>query len=173
MALPSRILVKTKEIPLRKLFVLSEQVIVTIEPKELVTILGSCVSVCLWDRKRQLGGMNHFLLPETVNQVNSLKGGIESTRRLIDAMIAQTFVPKNFEAQIFGGANRFFKDENFLNVGRQNVEAAKIVLAEARIPIVHQDTGGESGRKIYFNTETGQVRVIKISYDDPPPSVQL
>jgi len=26
-------------------------------------VLGSCVAVCLWDKRRGVGGMNHFVLP--------------------------------------------------------------------------------------------------------------
>jgi chemotaxis protein CheD len=151
---------------LPKVFVIGGQVVALEIPCELVTILGSCVSVCLWDRKRRAGGMNHFLLPETVNDAKSLHGGIAATRTLIQSMLRKS-VSKNLEAQIFGGANRFFSDESFLNVGRQNVVAAKVALEEAGIPVVHQDTGGVPGRKIYFNTQTGAVVVQKIHYTVP------
>jgi chemotaxis protein CheD len=161
----------TKVAGLKKVFVLSEQVIVTPEPRELVTILGSCVAVCLWDRVNKIGGMNHFLLPETVNKSNSLKGGIASTRLLIKLMLSKSPNPKNIDARVFGGANRFFKEESFLHVGLQNVEAAKNVLFEAGIPIFYHDTGGELGRKIYFNTFTGKIRLIRINYTGPEPTL--
>jgi chemotaxis protein CheD len=151
----------------QKSFVLGGQVVVPDEPRELVTILGSCVSVCLWDKKLRTGGMNHFLLPETINNAKSLDGGISATRALIQSMIRKASIIKNLEAQVFGGANRFFKDESFLNVGRQNVEAARIALEETGVRIVHQDTGGEPGRKIYFNTQTGMVLIQKINYTLP------
>ena len=79
----------------------------------------------------------------------------------------QKSVTKNLEAQIFGGANRFFSDESFLNVGKQNVVAAKVALEEAGIPVVHQDTGGVPARKMHFNTQTGTVVVQKIRYTMP------
>ena len=148
------------------MFVLGGEVVELEIPCELVTILGSCVSVCLWDRKRREGGMNHFLLPETVNDAKSLHGGIAATRILIRSML-QKSVTKNLEAQIFGGANRFFSDESFLNVGKQNVVAAKVALEEAGIPIVHQDTGGVPGRQLYFNTQTGIGVVQNIHYTVP------
>jgi chemotaxis protein CheD len=74
---------------------------------------------------------------------------------------------KNIEARVFGGANRFFVDKSFLNVGMDNIAAAKFVLEEARIPIVQLDAGGQAGRKIYFNTLTGIVRVIQINQTLP------
>ena len=137
--------------------------VVKVVPSELITILGSCVSVCLWDKKTKTGGMNHYLLPETINDANSLDGGINATRFLIQSMIRKFSTIKNMEAKVFGGANRFFIEKNFLNVGVQNVEAAKFALDEAGIHIVEQDTGGRAGRKIYFNTFTGKVHVLKVS----------
>ena len=150
---------------LNKLFVLGGQVVVTEVPRELVTILGSCVSVCLWNREKLVGGMNHFLLPETVNDAKSLQGGIASTRKLIQSMTHLLVTGNNLEAKIYGGANRFFVEKSFLNVGMQNVEAAKFALDEAGIPIVFQDTGGKAGRKIYFNTLTVVVQVLKVNYE--------
>jgi chemotaxis protein CheD len=149
---------------LKKIFLHSGHVVVTDQPHELVTILGSCVSVCVWDKKFQIGGMNHYLLPETVNDARSLNGGISATRVLIQMMLRKSSGLKNLEAQIFGGSNRFFTEASFLSVGKQNVTAAKVVLEEAGVVLVHQDTGGEPGRKIYFNTQTGKVVVNKINH---------
>lgn len=155
-------------VSLKKIFVLGGQVSILDEPGDLITILGSCVSVCLWDRETRVGGMNHFLLPETVNDSKSLNGGISSTRKLIQLMSLRVPNIKKLEARIFGGANRFFKEKSFLNVGAQNVEAAKIVLEESGINAVQFDVGGEPGRKIHFNTETGKIRIIKIEYEKYP-----
>jgi chemotaxis protein CheD len=161
MIIPAR----AKNVDLEKIFILGGQLFTTTTPKEYVTILGSCVSVCLWDKKTKAGGMNHFLLPETVNDAKSLNGGIIATRVLIQSMLNNLCSVKNPEAKIFGGSNRFFTNESFLNVGAQNVVAAKFALEEARITIVREDTGGIPGRKIYFNTQTGIVRVEKINYN--------
>jgi chemotaxis protein CheD len=158
------VLPKMKIASLEKVFVIGGQIVTTVEPQEIVTILGSCVSVCLWDKKTKSGGMSHFLLPETVNDAKSLNGGISSTRLLIQSMIDKFSLIKNLEAKIYGGSNRFFTDESFLNVGTQNVVAAKFALEEAGIPIMVEDTGGKPGRKIYFNTQTGIVHVEKINY---------
>jgi chemotaxis protein CheD len=156
---------------LEKVFVLGGRIVIATVPQQLVTILGSCVSVCLWDRKTRVGGMNHYLLPEIVNEARSLDGGIGSTRMMIRSMTQKFSVIKNVEAKIYGGSNRFFTDKSFLNVGNQNIMAAKFVLEEAGIPIVQEDTGGKAGRKIYFNTYTGMVRVEKINYEGTEETV--
>lgn len=154
----------TREVTLfKKVFVIGGSLAVTETPTEFVTILGSCVSVCLWDRKLKIGGMNHFLLPETVNDAKSLNGGIGATRTLIREMTRKLSIIKNLEAKIYGGANRFFVEKSFLNVGHQNVQAAKFALDESGIYIAEHDTGGQSGMKIYFNTQTGIVQVKRIN----------
>src|SRR5262245_36230739 len=111
MAVP-RIAVRTASKPSPKiLFVLVGQVVVMEEPFVLTTVLGSCVSVCIWDKKTLRGGMNHFLVPETVNDATSLSGGIASTRLLVESMLKFSGI-KNLEAKIFGGSNRFFTDKS-------------------------------------------------------------
>jgi chemotaxis protein CheD len=107
------------ETKLKRVFVIGGNMVISKSPQELVTILGSCVSVCLWDKKIGTGGMNHFLLPELVNTARSLEGGIESTRMLIQAMIRNGASIKNLGAGIYGGSNRFFSIHSFLNVGPQ------------------------------------------------------
>lgn len=145
---------------LNKIFVLSGEIVVSDAPVELITILGSCVSVCLWDKDSKIGGMNHYLLPENAKESNRTNSGITATKILIQSVIKKIGSIKNLEARIFGGGNRFLN--GFLAVGPQNIEAAKKVLREYGIPIVEDHTGGKNGRKIYFNTLTGDVTVISV-----------
>ncbi|MEA1973295.1 MAG: chemotaxis protein CheD, partial [Candidatus Cloacimonadota bacterium] len=48
---------------MKKEFVYAGQIIVSKTPMELYTVLGSCISVCIWDNKLRIGGMNHYMLP--------------------------------------------------------------------------------------------------------------
>ena len=144
-----------------KKFVQGGELVIAETPMELVTIVGSCVAVCLWDKKTKTAGMNHYMLPSVDDAKNLLNGGLSATRLLIKSMIARMSDIKNLEAKVFGGGNRYFSD-SFLVVGPQNVEAAKQVLLEAGIPIVLEHTGGIFGRKVYFDTLTGTVSVTAI-----------
>ncbi len=146
---------------LEKKYVLGGQLVIAETPMELITVVGSCVAVCLWDRKTKTGGMNHYLLPSVDDVTNLMNGGLSATRLLIKSMINKMSEIKNLEAKIFGGGNKFFSD-NFLVVGPQNVDAAKQVLSDAGIPIVLENTGGIFGRKVYFDTLTGNVSVTAI-----------
>ena len=146
---------------LEKKFVLGGQLVIAETPMELVTIVGSCVAVCLWDKKTKIGGMNHYMHPSVNDVTNLMNGGLSATRLLIKSMVSKMSEIRNLEAKIFGGGNKFFS-ENFLVVGSQNVAAAKHVLKEAGIPIVLQNTGGIFGRKVHFETLTGNVSVTAV-----------
>ncbi|MFW5811032.1 MAG: chemotaxis protein CheD, partial [Thermodesulfobacteriota bacterium] len=68
--------------------------------------------------------------------------------------------PRNLEAQIIGGA--YNPGISGKNIGRENIQVARKLLARKRIRIVSEDVGGEKGRKVVFNTHTNEVAVIKV-----------
>ncbi len=132
----------------------SEQLYVAVNKTEIVTVLGSCVAVCLFCTKTKIGGMNHYLLPFwNGNGLKSLKYGNISTERLIEGMLAEGAELRRIEAKIFGGAVLNINEE--LSVGSRNVQIAMKILNDYRIPIVASDIGGNRGRKIIFSNEDG------------------
>ncbi|MBA7589979.1 Chemoreceptor glutamine deamidase CheD [subsurface metagenome] len=131
---------------------------------QIITILGSCVAVCLWDSLQEIGGMNHFLLPLwNGHGLASPKYGNIAIEKLIDKMISIGSKKRNLQAKIFGGSNVLSLSQFF--VGKRNIEIAKELLEENSILIVGQSVGGELGRKIYFNTQTGRVYQYYIKKD--------
>jgi len=74
------------------------------EPAVVSTILGSCVAVCLWDGRRQLGGMNHFLLPRCGQSQPSPRYGDVAVSRLLAALERLGCRPADLRAKLFGGA---------------------------------------------------------------------
>jgi len=122
------------------------------------TVLGSCIAVCLYDHKLQIGGMNHFLLASAKQR--KLCGSIGKYGNLaIPALIRQIESKngdiKNIVAKIIGGAS-ILSISNLNNVPSDNVAGARQILSDLSIPIVGQDTGGRQGRKIIFDTKSGQ-----------------
>lgn len=122
------------------------------------TILGSCVAVCLYDKKTCIGGMNHYLLPFwNGDGLQSLKFGNISIPKLIDGMLSKGASLNAIEAKIFGGAAINFSTSQAMMVGEKNILVAQEILSDYKIKIVAQDTGGCAGRKILFNLENGKV----------------
>lgn len=129
---------------------------------DISTVLGSCVAVCLYDKKRQKGGMNHFQLPLIQEKQNATaRYGNVAILALIHMMLSDGSKKKHLEAQIFGGA--FNPEISSQNVGQDNIKIARNVLAKKQVRIVSEDVGGEKGRKIVFNTTSGEVAVLKVN----------
>jgi chemotaxis receptor (MCP) glutamine deamidase CheD len=74
------------------------------EPKILVTVLGSCVAVCLWDKVRGIGGMNHFVLPSDPNGEKSTRYGDVSIDELEAGLLRLGCRMADLQAKVFGGA---------------------------------------------------------------------
>lgn len=124
---------------------------------QVSTILGSCVAVCLWDQKLRIGGMNHFLLAAgREGNGSSMRFGDVATAELLKRLLALGSARRDLIAKIFGGAALFRTPEQYSSsLGAKNVESALVMMENARIPVVAQDTGGSSGRKVIFNTDDG------------------
>lgn len=138
-------------------YLLPGQLHVSAEPCQIKTILGSCVAICLWDKRRSAGGMNHYLLPQSrEGQPASLRYADEATRVLLERLRELGCRPPNLRAKIFGGAAIFqARDRYSVSLGSRNVAAAVQLMHSAGIPITAQETGGDMGRKIVFNTDDG------------------
>lgn len=141
----------------KKAYLLPGQLYASAEPCQIKTILGSCVAICLWDKRRGAGGMNHFLLPASrVGQPASLRYGDEATRVLLERLEVLGCRPPNLRAKIFGGSALFqSRDRYGISLGAKNVAAALSLMKTAGIPVIAQETGGPQGRRLIFNTDDG------------------
>jgi chemotaxis protein CheD len=143
------------------------ELVVTHNPTVLITVgLGSCVAISLRDPVIKIGALAHVVLPSITNsrnKENPLKFADYAIETSIHEMLSLGCKQWRMEAKMAGGACMF----NFLsqknNIGAQNVEAVIRKLEEMKIPIMASDTGGEHGRTVIFNIETG-VMVIKSAF---------
>ena len=134
---------------------------VAAEPTVISTVLGSCVSVSIYDRSRKVGGMNHFLYPTAENdQEATAIFGDAATLNLIRMMVQYGSKRKDLEAQIIGGA--YNPGISSTNMGRQNVMTARRILARQRVKVVSEDIGGALGRKIVFHTNINEIAILKV-----------
>lgn len=138
--------------------------LVSAAPIRLTTIVGSCISVCLWDAVARMGGVNHFLLPFGGGAgPATLRFGNIAVARLIESLEALGSARADLVAKVFGGAcvvEAFLERGDHL--GLRNARAAVDALAREGVPIVASDTGGRRGRKIIFDTDSGAVWVREI-----------
>lgn len=132
------------------------------------TILGSCISICLWDQPLGLGGINHYMLPLWNGEgLATPKYGNIAIEKLIDKMLSLGSRKDRLVAKAFGGAKVIHGDAGTQSVGERNIQLARETLAKHGIPLVASDMGGTRGMKILFNTRTGQVLSARLSAEDP------
>jgi chemotaxis protein CheD len=127
------------------------------EPLEVTTILGSCVSVCLWDADAGIGGMNHYLLPTGAGVDQPQRYGDAANAMLLDRVLALGANLRRLRAKVFGGACVVKAFRNGVTTfAERNVRVAQEFLREQHIQLVNEDVGGERGRKVRFSTDTGK-----------------
>ena len=126
---------------------------------EIITVLGSCVSVCLYDKILKIGGMNHFFLPYCINNCNlQNKYGEYAIPNLIKGMLKLGSDKKDIIAKIYGGAKVIKSSQD---IGQKNIDIAKQILSKYDIPILSENINGTFGRKIFFSIDSGNIRVEK------------
>ena len=131
----------------------------------IVTVLGSCVSVCLRDPFAGIGGMNHFLLPnDTAKHQENLGRPARYGQHAIDLLISEVeklgAVRTRLEAKVFGGGN-VLKGLTVNNIGDMNADFVLQYLSEVNIPVAAKDLLDIYPRKVYFFPKTGKVLVKK------------
>jgi chemotaxis protein CheD len=128
-------------------------------PMMAETLVGSCVTVCLFNAKAGFGAMNHFLRdrPRSESGANIGQFGTTATRHIVSAALRFDADPRHYRASIFGGAAVLKVGAAEGGIGQANVEAALEVLQAAGIRVVHKEVGGTRGRRVKFNTQTGEI----------------
>jgi chemotaxis receptor (MCP) glutamine deamidase CheD/CheY-like chemotaxis protein len=153
---------------MNRVFILPGEAKYTRQPMIISTLLGSCVSVCLYDSKNQWGGLNHYMLPyQESGKLAPGKYGDFAISSLLEVAERAGSIKRNLVASIFGGGKvtgHLGSMEQLTggNVGERNVEAAYQLLNFHKIPIVREDLGGYNGRKIHMNTETNEIELHQI-----------
>lgn len=127
-------------------------------PTAVTTVLGSCVSVCLYDVEAGVGGMNHFLLPHPVSRERSARFGNVAMEELLAAVTRLGAARGRLRAKVFGGAAVLgMRPEGRRTLGEENVRVALEALLERGVTILDGDVGGTLGRKLVFHTDDGTV----------------
>ena len=129
----------------------------------LVTVLGSCVCACIRDRISGIGGMNHFMLPESGQDRSNPLGesaryGVYAMEILINQLLKMGAKRSNLEAKVFGGAS-VLRGFTVNNVGERNAEFVMQFLKTEMIPVLAQDLLDVNPRKVYYFPTSGLVRV--------------
>lgn len=136
-----------------------------------LTILGSCVSACIYLPRFRIGGMNHFMLPEgqrgDQDRWNRLDKTAASTRygnfameRLINELIKAGARRDELEVKLVGGGRMW---SSHTDVGSRNIAFVQEYLRTERLRVVASDVGGDHARRVHYHLGTGKLRVLKLT----------
>ncbi|MFZ6656108.1 MULTISPECIES: chemoreceptor glutamine deamidase CheD [unclassified Undibacterium] len=138
----------------------------------IVTVLGSCVSACIRDRVSGVGGMNHFMLPDSGGDADnpvsaSMRYGTYAMEVLINELLKAGAKRENMEAKVFGGGN-VLRGFTAINVGERNARFVLDYLRAERMRVTAEDLNDIYPRKVYFFPRTGKVLVkkLKVEHND-------
>lgn len=135
----------------------------------VMTTLGSCIAACLWDRQAQVGGMNHFMLPEGAG--DSGRYGSFAMELLINELMKRGASKSRMEAKIFGGG-AVIAGMNTINVGERNTNFVLDYLKTERIPVVSKDVMDIYPRKVCFLPHSGKAMVKRLAPTNTDALVQ-
>jgi chemotaxis protein CheD len=134
--------------------------------EELRTLLGSCIGVALYDRRRKIGGLAHIVLPTAPGPTDRPGKFVDTAiPKMIEEMERRAGGELRLTAKIAGGAS-MFATTAVANIGQQNIQSCEKHLREMGIPIVARHCGGEQGRRMSLYATSGKV-VIEIVGQDP------
>ena len=135
----------------------------------ITTVLGSCVSACIRDAVSGVGGMNHFMLPETSRSRlhdrgesvvgNATRYGNFAMEHLINIILKNGGKRKNLEVKLFGGGKII---ATLGDVGLRNIEFVLNYVDTEALKLVSHDLGDIYPRKVNYYPQTGKVRMKKI-----------
>ena len=135
-------------------------------PVELLTSVGSCVGICIYDSTHRCGGLAHIMLPHSnLGPQEPLPSKFADTAvpALLMGIRGLTGIASTetrLKAKIAGGANMFANTgADGLDIGAKNVTAVKKALDEHKIRIIGEDVGGHHGRRISFNLASGAITI--------------
>lgn len=133
------------------------------------TGLGSCVGLTLYDPSAKVAGMAHIMLPSSdISREEKVKAGKYAdlaVPEMLEQLVRLGGNPARMQAKMAGGAQMFALNttNDLMRIGPRNVEASREMLKRLSIPLLAEDTGGNYGRTIEFDTETGILLVRSVN----------
>lgn len=165
----------TTTAPERRVHLIQGECRVSADPAVvLATTLGSCVAACIHDPVARVGGMNHFLLPESPDAEGlvSLRYGAFAMELLINGLLSKGARRERMQAKLFGGGRL---SDGLADIGEKNSAFARGFLAREGIPFAGGSLGGGRARRVQFWPVSGRARQLVLARGDallfqPKPS---
>jgi chemotaxis protein CheD len=155
----------THKMPAAK--ILPGEYYVTTHDEIITTVLGSCVSACIWDSVFGVGGMNHFMLPLSDSGAwggsdllsTATRYGNYAMEHMINDILTHGGHRKNLTVKIFGGGQII---SDMSNIGKKNIEFVLGYIKKEGLRLIGEDLGDIYPRKVVFYAASGRVKLKKL-----------
>ncbi|MFV1992317.1 MAG: chemotaxis protein CheD [Acidiferrobacterales bacterium] len=143
------------------------------EPVVFDTVLGSCISVCMYDPDCNAGGMNHFMLPKAADLNNPLstRYGVHAMELLINNLIKIGGVRSRFIVKVFGGGHVLDIPDSNNSVPSLNINFVGKFLATEKIKVITSDLGGKHPKRVLFFPHTGKVYLKRLGINEATKTI--
>lgn len=136
------------------------------KPELLVTVLGSCVAVIMYDIEAGMCAIAHCVLPYSEKYSldeprNDFRYVDTAVIKMLKIFRAKGIAKKKIFVKLFGGAEQL-KQHVKISVGEQNIDAAIRMFEKERMHVISMDVGGNVGRKIHVSSHTGEVLLSRL-----------
>ena len=130
----------------------------------IVTVLGSCVAACIRDPLAGIGGMNHFMLPESATGVwgavsANMRYGNFAMETLVNDILRLGGMRSRLETKVFGGGSMI---NGIMPIGHQNADFVEAYLASENMPLAGKHLRGEHARRVEYTPGSGKVRMLEL-----------
>lgn len=151
--------------------VLPGEFYVSTQDEMVSTVLGSCVSACIHDVRRGIGGMNHFMLPEPLGERDdwsstvgrAARYGSDAMEQMINVILRAGGQRADLRVKIFGGGRVLAQ---MTDVGKRNIEFVQRYIAAEKLNLCASDLGDVYPRQVQFFTQSGRARVRQLRRHD-------
>lgn len=132
-------------------------------PDTLASIgVGSCLAICLYAPSYQTGALMHCMLPRATQPVANPGIYVDTAiNTMLEELLKLGIHPTDLSAKLIGGAAMFptLAASDTQNIGKRNLEEAMRILETIHVRIISNATGGNRGRSLNFDLNTGDVMV--------------
>lgn len=134
----------------------------------LDTVLGSCIAACIRDPVLKLGGMNHFLLPnsnlsgDTRSDPLASRYGTYAMELLINGILSRGGQRNRLEVKLFGGGNVV---KGITGIGHKNADFIEQFMKDEKLPVSSAHLRGNSARRVEYSPASGRARMLLITGD--------
>ncbi len=147
----------------KNIFISPGRICFSEEERLLCAVTGSGVAISIFDKKRKCGGMCYYIRPIRKSSADtSTQYACPSIIGLLNMLLSTGSKLQSLKAQLHGGADNIKAKGHITGLGSQNVNAGREILALKKIKIDDEGIGGTHGRKIVFNTKSGETLIAKV-----------